>query len=313
MTRAMASIPYYDAEAVARATPMPALIAALRCAFASGEYHAPPRLAADMGGASLLVMPAWKGSARVGTKIVTVDPRARPSIQSTYILSDRVSGRPIAAIDGAMLTRRRTAAASVLAASRLARPASATLLVIGTGALNAPIIEAYASAFALKQVLVWGRDADKAETASRAACGQGYPVAAIATVEAGLAAADIVSAATLATEPLIAGAALRPGVHIDLIGAFRPDMCEADAETFARARVFVDTHEGAMEEAGDLLQAIAAGAIGADAIEADLAALCSGAHPGRGEDDTAITLFKSVGTAIEDLAAAELVLGNVAP
>jgi len=313
MTGAMATIPYFDGEAVARATPMPALIAALRRAFASGDYHAPPRLAADMGGASLLVMPAWKGSERVGTKIVTVDPRARPSIQSTYILSDRASGRPIAAIDGAVLTRRRTAAASVLAASRLARPASATLLVIGTGALNAPIIEAYASVFPLKNILIWGRDADKAEAAACAARALGYPAAAIATVEAGLAAADIVSAATLAAEPLIAGAALRPGMHIDLIGAFRPDMCEADPETFACARVFVDTHEGAMEEAGDLLQAIAAGAIGADAIEADLAALCSGAHPGRGDEDEAITLFKSVGTAIEDLAAAELVVGDVAP
>lgn len=313
MTGAMATIPYFDGEAVARATPMPALIAALRRAFASGEYHAPPRLAADMGGASLLVMPAWKGSERVGTKIVTVDPRARPSIQSTYLLSDRASGRPIAAIDGAVLTRRRTAAASVLAASRLARPASATLLVIGTGALNAPIIEAYASAFPLKNILIWGRDADKAEAAACAARASGYPAAAIATVEAGLAAADIVSAATLAAEPLIAGAALRPGMHIDLIGAFRLDMCEADPETFARARVFVDTHEGAMEEAGDLLQAIAAGAIRADAIEADLAALCSGIHPGRGEDDQAITLFKSVGTAIEDLAAAELVVRDVAP
>ncbi|MGL3820429.1 ornithine cyclodeaminase family protein [Sphingopyxis sp. R3-92] len=309
----MATIPYFDGEAVARATPMPALIAALRRAFASGDYHAPPRLAADMGGASLLVMPAWKGSERVGTKIVTVDPRARPSIQSTYILSDRASGRPIAAIDGAVLTRRRTAAVSVLAASRLARPASATLLVIGTGALNAPIIEAYASVFPLKNILIWGRDADKAEAAACAARALGYPAAAIATVEAGLAAADIVSAATLAAEPLIAGAALRPGMHIDLIGAFRPDMCEADPETFACARVFVDTHEGAMEEAGDLLQAIAAGAIGADAIEADLAALCSGAHPGRGDEDEAITLFKSVGTAIEDLAAAELVVGDVAP
>ncbi|MBO9694922.1 MAG: hypothetical protein J7499_01860 [Sphingopyxis sp.] len=309
----MATIPYYDSEAVARATPMPVLIAALRRAFASGEYRAPPRLAADMGGASLLVMPAWKGSARIGTKIVTVDPRARPSIHSTYILSDRASGRPIAAIDGAALTRRRTAAASVLAASRLARPASATLLVIGTGALNAPVIEAYASAFALGQVLVWGRDADKAEAAARAARAQGYPVVAVATIEAGLAEADIVSVATLATKPLIAAAALRPGMHIDLIGAFRPDMCEADSETFARARVFVDTREGALDEAGDLLQAIAAGAIGVDAIEADLAALCSGAHRGRGDDREAITLFKSVGTAIEDLAAAELVAGRVAP
>lgn len=308
MTGAAATIPYYDAEAVARATPMPALIAALRRAFASSDFQAPPRLAADMGGASLLVMPAWKLGERVGTKIVIVDPRARPSIASTYVLTDRVSGRPVAVIDGAALTRRRTAAASVLAASRLARPEASTLFVIGTGALNTPIIEAYASAFALKRVLVWGRDPAKAEAAAAAARKRGHPAAAIATIKAGLAEADIVSAATLATEPLIEGAALRPGMHIDLIGAFRPDMCEADARAFARARVFVDTRDGALEEAGDLLQAIAAGVIDAGAIEADLAALCSGAHRGRGGDDLAITLFKSVGTAIEDLAAAELVV-----
>lgn len=310
MTEAAATVAWYDAEAVARATPMPALIATLRRAFASGEYCAPSRLAADMEGASLLVMPAWKRDERIGTKIVTVDPRRRPSIASTYVLTERASGRPIALIDGAALTRRRTAAASVLAASRLARAEAATLFVIGTGALNAPIIEAYASAFALERVLIWGRDAAKADAAVRAAREQGYPAAAIATVEAGLAEADIVSAATLATAPLIAGADLRPGMHIDLVGAFRPDMCEADADSFARARVFVDTREGALEEAGDLLQAIAAGAMDADAIEADLAALCSGAHPGRGDDCDAITLFKSVGTAIEDLAAAELVAGG---
>lgn len=313
MTEHAAVIPYHDAAAVARATPMPALIAAIEAAFVSGEYRAPPRLAADMGGASLLVMPAWKGRERVGTKIVTVDPRARPSIASTYVLTDRASGLPVALIDGAALTRRRTAAASALAASRLARPEATILFVIGTGALNGPIIEAYASAFALERVLIWGRDAAKAEAAAAAARGFGHPAAAVATIAAGLAGADIVSAATLATSPLIAGAALRPGMHIDLIGAFRPDMCEADADSFARARVFVDTRKGALEEAGDLLQAIAAGAIGADAIEADLAALCSGAHPGRGSDRDAITLFKSVGTAIEDLAAAELIAGEHAP
>ncbi|HEY0595259.1 ornithine cyclodeaminase family protein [Sphingopyxis sp.] len=313
MTEAAATVPWYDAAAVARATPMPALIAALRRAFASGGYRAPPRLAANMDGASLLVMPAWKRGERIGTKVVTVDPQVRPSIRSTYMLNDRASDRPIALIDGAALTRRRTAAASALAASRLARRDSAILLVIGTGALNAPIIEAYASTFALKRILVWGRDAAKAATAAAAGREQGYPAEAVATIAEGLAAADIVSAATLATTPLINGAMLRPGTHVDLIGAFRPDMCEADADSFAQARIFVDTREGALEEAGDLLQAIAAGAIATDAIEADLAALCSGAHRGRGDDREAITLFKSVGTAIEDLVTAELVAGTDAP
>jgi ornithine cyclodeaminase len=301
------SVPFLDAETVRRLTPMPALIDALRGAFDAGGYRAPPRLAAEIGASSsLLVMPAWNAAARIGVKIVTIDRDARPSIRSTYLLSDGVSDRPLALIDGTMLTRRRTAAASVLAASYLARPEARSLLLLGTGALIAPLVEAYAGAFPLDTIRIWGRDPAKAEQAAAEARTAGHQVEAAHDLGAALAAADIVSSATLATAPLIAGAALLPGMHVDLIGAFRPEMCEADGAAFACSRVFVDTYEGALDEAGDLLQAIAGGHITADAIEGDLAALCGGRHPGRGEDAQAITLFKSVGTAIEDLAAAEL-------
>jgi len=304
-------VPFFDAEAVARATPMPALVAALRAAFAGERHHAPARLSADLSGTrSLLVMPGWRDDGGIGVKIVDVERAVSPAIRSTYMLIDGGSGRPCALFDGTELTRRRTAAVSVLAATRLARPDARHLLILGTGALVAPLIEAYASAYALDTVAIWGRDRRKAQAAAATARDAGHPARAVDDIDAALAGADIVSAATLATSPLIAGARLHPGMHIDLIGAFRPDMCEADPEAFARARVFVDTRHGAIEEAGDLIQAIAAGAIATTDIAADLAALCSGAHAGRGDDGQAITLFKSVGTGIADLAAAELVLSR---
>ncbi|MFA6113779.1 MAG: ornithine cyclodeaminase family protein [Sphingomonas sp.] len=305
------SIPYLDAEAVERSTPMPALIAALRSAFAEGRHVAPARLAAEMSESStLLVMPAWRGTDSLGVKMVEIDREASPAVRATYVLIDRTTGAPRALFDGAALTRRRTAAASVLAATCLARPNAKRLLLLGTGALNAPLIEAYVGTFPIEAIQIWGRDPAKAEAAAGAARALGYPAVATPQIAPALARADIVSAATLSTTPLIAGDKLAPGTHVDLIGAFRPDMSEADGRTFARSRVFVDTMHGALEEAGDLLQAIAGGYLAASDIQGDLAALCAGAHPGRDGDEAAITLFKSVGTAIEDLAAAELALAS---
>jgi ornithine cyclodeaminase/alanine dehydrogenase-like protein (mu-crystallin family) len=303
------SIPYLDGAAVAEATPFPALIGALRTAFAARTHHAPERLNTDMGGATLLLMPAWRDDGVGGVKIVSVDPRERPSIRSTYMLSDRLGGPPVAILDGTMLTRRRTAAASALAASHLARSDSRTLLLIGTGALIQPLVEAYGCSFAFERILIWGRDPAKVAAAVETNRPSGYPIEGCTDLDAAIAMADIISTATLATTPLIQGAALRPGMHVDLIGAFRPDMCEADGVCFARSRTFVDTRHGALSEAGDLIQAIAAGHISAEAIEADLAALCDGSHRGRDGDAEAITLFKSVGTGLEDLAAARLALG----
>ena len=146
-----------------------------------------------------------------------------------------------------------------------------------------------------------------ARSVAQAATRAGFPAAMTHDLASAQAEADIVSVATLSRTALIIGASLREGQHIDLVGAFKPDMCEADPETFARARIFVDTEAGVMSEAGDLLQAIAAGAIAPSAIEGDLASLCRGDHRGRDRDAGAITLFKSVGASLEDLIAAELV------
>lgn len=302
------SVPLIDALTVEQLSPMPELIAGLRSAFANGGYQSPPRYASDMSRtSSLLLMPSWNESSRLGVKIVNVDREARPSVRSSYVLLDRATARPLAVLDGATLTRRRTAAASVLAATFLARPDSRRLLLLGTGAMIPALIEAYTSAFPIETVAIWGRDSQNAAAAVAQARAKNTNADAVTDIRAALAEADIVSSATLATSPLIRGADLRAGMHVDLIGAFRPEMCEADGSCFARSLVFVDTYAGAMDEAGDLLQAIAGGHIRADAIAADLAALCQKKHAGRGNDRDAITLFKSVGAALEDLAAAQLV------
>ena len=288
---------------------MPTLIAALRTAFASGGYQSPPRYAKDMSTtSSLLLMPSWNEGARLGVKIVNVDRATRPTVRSSYVLLDRSTAQPLAILDGAALTRRRTAATSVLAASFLARPDSRRLLLLGTGNMVPPLMEAYSSAFPIESILIWGRDPQNATAVAAQARAKNYPAEAVIDIASALRQTDIVSSATLATSALIEGEKLQPGMHIDLIGAFRPEMCEADGQTFARARVFVDTHEGAMGEAGDLLQAIASGHFKAGNIEADLTTLCANGHAGRAGDRKAITLFKSVGAALEDLVTAELVL-----
>lgn len=159
----------------------------------------------------------------------------------------------------------------------------------------------------LHEVLIWGRDPIKAERRAFEARAAGHRCTAAESLDEAVRRADIISTATLATTPLIKGSLLRPGTHLDLVGAFRPEMCEADAEAFSRARVFVDTLEGALHEAGDLLQAIETGALAFADIEADIAALCNESHPGRGQDANAITLFKSVGSSLEDLTGARVV------
>lgn len=300
------TLPYLDAGAVARLTPMPALIAAIEAAFA-GDAHAPPRQAHELDAtSSLLVMPAWTPARHIGVKLAIIDRAADPAVKASYMLIDRTSGLPVATMDGSAITARRTAAASALAARQLARADAATHLILGTGALVPRLIEAYAAVRPIRRVLIWGRTPAKAEAAAAEARTLGHAAEAVPAIDAVLGEADIVSAATLSTAPLIRGALLKPGTHVDLIGAFRPEMCEADGACFARARIFVDTVEGAMDEAGDLLQAIAAGFVTAADIAGDLHALSGGDHPGRAGDDQAITLFKSVGSGIEDIAAAEL-------
>jgi len=259
---------------------------------------------------TLLLMPAWSGR-HIGVKVVTVFPdnatRNLPAVMGSYLLLDGRSGAPLALVDGPRLTAKRTAAASALASSYLSRPDCERLLMVGTGTLAPELITAHAAMRPICNVLVWGRNADKAGRLAKRLDRKKFRVAPTTDLEGAVRGADIVSCATLATEPLIHGDWLQPGQHLDLVGGFRPDMREADDACIRRARVFVDTRAGACKEAGDIVQPLDSGVLQRDDIAADLFDLTRGARAGRRFYDQ-ITLFKSVGTAIEDLAAAELAL-----
>ena len=293
------------------ALPFPGLIAALRAMFISG-CEAPPRHHHDVQvpgepNGTLLLMPAWLPGRYMGLKQVSVFPgnatRGLPSIFGSYLLSSAVTGELLAIIDGGELTARRTAAASALAASYLARKDASVMLMTGTGRLSANLIEAHKAVSPLEKVYVWGRDLAKAAETARRAEALGLEATATDNLEAAAREADIVSCATLSTEPLIRGEWLKPGAHLDLVGAFKPTMRETDDACVIRATRFVDTRAGALSEGGDLVQPIRAGLITADSIAADLAELTRKTHPGRtGEGE--ITLFKSVGASLEDLAGA---------
>jgi ornithine cyclodeaminase len=296
----------------------PALIDALAAAF-RGDWTAPPRHHHTIAGgtdpdATLLLMPAWTeaapGAGFVGTKIVSVFPgnsaRRLPAVSGLYLLLDGATGAPALVLDGSRLTLWRTAAASALAASRLARADASRMVMVGAGALAPFLVRAHASVRPIREVQVWNRTAAAAERIAAELCADGLAASATADLEAAVRGADLVSCATLSPTPVVHGAWLRPGCHVDLVGAFTPKTREADEEAVRRASVFVDTRAGGLAEAGDIVLPLASGAIGRDHVRGDLFDLCRGTVPGR-TGASEITLFKSVGTALEDLAAAILV------
>lgn len=306
-----------SAAEIDAALTFPDLIAALDAAFRADiiapkrHHHVIQRPDAD---ATLLLMPAWSGAGSasrslLGVKVVSVYPdnatRGLPSIMGTYLLMDGATGVPHAAMDGARLTLWRTAAASALAASYLARADADTLLVCGAGALAPFLIRAHLSVRPITRVLLWNHRPGKAAALAADLQQQGLPVSAVDDLEAAVREADIVSCATLAKAPFLQGVWLKPGTHLDLVGAFNLTMREVNDAALTRASLFIDT-SAALSEGGDIAIGIAGGVIKADDVKADLAALCAGQHKGRTSPDE-ITLFKSVGAALEDLAAAQLV------
>jgi ornithine cyclodeaminase/alanine dehydrogenase-like protein (mu-crystallin family) len=288
------------------------LIPALHEAFVAGaavplrHRHDLPQSDGTM--AALLLMPAWQPGGFMGVKLVSVFPgngaRGLPAVASSYLLCDGASGRHLALIDGTEITGRRTAAASALAGSFLARADAASLLIVGSGHIASLLAPAWSAVRPITRVRVWNVRPAGAEAAAARLRADGFAAAAVEDLASSVRAADIVSCATLAQAPLIQGAWLRPGTHLDLIGGFTPAMREADDEAVRRACVFIDT-EAALAEAGDLIGPIQSGALRREAIAGDLAALCRGERSGRRVPEE-ITLFKSVGSAIEDLAAAAL-------
>ena len=311
---------FFDARNIAENLPYEELVDALDEAF-RGDATVPLRThhtipGADDGDATLLLMPAWRSGGGLGVKVASVFPqnaaRGEPAVNASYLLLDGETGKPVALMDGGELTLRRTACASALASRYLSAESARTLLMVGTGSLAPHLVAAHVSVRPFTRVLIWGRNNDKA-TALRDRLGAvAGSVETAGDLETAVREADVISCATLATEPLIAGAWLRPGQHVDLVGAFTPDMREADSGAVGRARIYVDTYAGTLKEAGDILQPLREGVIQESDIVGELADLARGLDPGRRGDDE-ITLFKSVGTALEDLAAAELVIAANTP
>jgi len=303
---------YSDAE-VAGYLEWPHLIDALESAFRRGA-ESPPRPHFDIKvpgepDGTLLLMPAWVEGRHIGLKTVTVFPgnaaRSEPSVAAHYLLFSAKTGAIVAMFEGGVLTARRTAAASALASRYLSRPDARCLLVVGTGRLCPNLAAAHATVRDLDEIVIWGRDADKTRRQAADLARDGLPARPAGDLEAEAKAADIISCCTLARDPLIRGEWLKSGAHLDLVGSFTPHMREADEAALLRSRVFVDTVEGALAESGELVQALASGALRREDVQASLFELARGENPGRlgaGE----ITLFKSVGCSLEDLAAAEL-------
>jgi ornithine cyclodeaminase len=310
---------YLNAEELAHALPWPELMDALADAFTRTvespvRHHHRIRVPGDPD-AMLLLMPAWMEGAYLGVKQVAVFPgnntRGQPGLSSHYLLSSAVDGRPLAQFDGNELTARRTAAASALASRYLSRPDASQLLMVGAGRMSRYLVRAHRTVRALHKVAVYDRSRVAAETYAQELQREGIEAFAVEKddLPTAVGTADIISCATLATDPVIQGKWLRPGVHLDLVGSFTPQMREVDDAAIRRCALFVDTREGALAETGDLIIPLAAGVIGPEHIRAELSELCGGRHVGRPalpSPETALTLFKSVGASLEDLAAAIL-------
>ncbi|WP_284778203.1 ornithine cyclodeaminase family protein [Agrobacterium sp. lyk4-40-TYG-31] len=300
-------------EETRRALPWPELIDAMEAMFREGcvvpvRHHHDVEVPGE-NAATLLLMPAWVPGSYMGVKILSVFPdnsvRSLPAIFGTYLLSSGTTGEMLAAIEGGELTARRTAATSALAAKYLARADAASMLMVGTGRLSLNLMQAHAVVRPLTSFHVWGRNASAAEKTVQEARKLGFDARVADNLEGSARVADIISCATLSNEPLIKGEWLKPGAHLDLVGAFKPTMRESDDNAVQRAHVFVDTFEGALKEGGDIVQPLASGLIDRQHIRAEMSDLVSGRHNGR-EKDSDITLFKSVGAALEDLAGAIL-------
>jgi len=229
------------------------------------------------------------------------------AVHANYFLMNANNGKPIAVMDGTELTLRRTACASALAADYLVNKDADTLLMIGTGSLAPHMIKAHCVVRNYSRILIWGRNEEKAERLARSLDIKDKEIMARNDLKEALNDADAISCATLSHKPLIMGDWIKPGQHMDLVGAFTPDMAEADSKAIAMSKIVVDTYEGALSESGELINAIKEGHIERKHILSDLRGLVLKEKNIR-NDSNEITLFKSVGTALEDLAAAQVVI-----
>ncbi len=309
----METIPFISDSFIENQTDFTELIQVIRDAFASSEIKVPMRHHHDYQNpledkdSTLLLMPAFHPGQDLGVKIVTVSPNNGkydlPAIQGIYLYLDAQHGNIKAILDAKSLTAKRTAATSALTSSFLSRKDSSKLLMIGTGALAVNLILAHAGVRPITEVYVWGRSFEKAENIGRQLKNKSFKCTAVQTIEEIIGEVDIISCATLSATPLVLGRFLRAGQHLDLVGSYKKDMREADDEVIRKSSVFLDTYEGGLKESGDLVIPLNAGIISPAEIKADLSELCREQKNGRTAEDE-ITCFKSVGYALEDLAAA---------
>ncbi len=285
----------------------PSLISALKEGFKSDiiapiRHHHDFKNSKECVDSTLLLMPAWQESEVLGVKLVTVSPNNTkydlPAINGLYILFDAHKGGVEATLDGKALTTKRTAAASALASSYLSRKDATSMLMIGTGDLSSELILAHASVRDIKKVYIWGRSLNKSSKIIDKLKDR-FDIEAVAKIEDVISKVDIISCATLSNEPLVFGKFLKEGQHVDLVGSYKPNMREADDETMKKADIYIDTNM-ALKESGDLKN------VSEKDVVSDLYNLCKEQHCGR-RSDKQITLFKSVGHALEDLVAAKLV------
>ncbi|MCG8206745.1 ornithine cyclodeaminase family protein [Tenacibaculum finnmarkense] len=321
----MEKIIQIDSNYIENNTNFSALITELKAAFSSQETLVPMRHHHDFANpavnadSTLLLMPAWNPSKNAGVKIVTVSPENSqfdlPSINGTYIYLDAVKGTIKAILEAKSLTVKRTASASALASYFLSKENSSSLLMIGTGALSVNLIKAHASVRPIKNVFIWGRNFSKAQAICEELQNENFTITAVQTIEEKISEVDIISCATLSKTPLVLGKYLKAGQHVDLVGAYKKDMREADDQVIKKGSVYIDTFQGGLKESGDIFIPLQTGILKEEDIKADLFQLCSSQEISEGisegivgkkgrENEGEITVFKSVGHALEDLTAA---------
>ncbi len=270
---------------------------------------------ADGGTDNFLALPAWQSGRAMGAKLVTVFPgnemngSGLPSVQAAYVLFDGTNGRLRALIDGTALTLRKTAADSGMGAYFLAPAEAHSLMMVGAGAMAPQLIMAHLAARpSIKKVMIWNRTFARAERLAEELMLPGVAVQPVDDLSFARD-ADVISCATMATEPLIKGAWLKPGAHLDLVGSFRPDMVECDMEALKRGSVFVDSRWSAIEDCGEIVQAFESGALSKDDIVADNFDFARGQHPGR-DNAEQITVFKNGGGGHLDLMVSQILMNR---
>lgn len=303
---------HISAEQIENANQFSSLVEALKCGFQNAletpmRHHHDFANPVEQKDSTLLLMPSWEAGKNLGVKVVTVSPNngryGLPSIQGVYLLFDAHQGQPKALLDGKTLTVKRTAAASALASSYLSKSDSKSLLMVGTGALSTNLIKAHCSQRPIEKVWVWGRSVEKAQAIVDQIKLPNISIEAVENLDQYIPEADIISCATLSPTPLIKGALLREGQHLDLVGSYKKDTREADDDVIKKGSLFVDTFQGGLKESGDVVIPLQTGLISEKDVLADLHLLTKLEHSGRSSENE-ITVFKSVGHASEDLMAA---------